>query len=52
MWAAVDTDESEVQLEIKIYPTGATIDLFALEYLATVQDGALVWHVFIGDVCR
>ena len=51
LWALVDTDMSEIKAEVKInmYGTGWEIyeNVLEDEYLATVQEGELVWHFFL-----
>ena len=48
MWAIVDPDTEEIEVRINIYGTGDKVQGEHLkeEYLATVQDGAHVWHFF------
>ncbi len=46
MWAMVDTVAKMNEVTIRIYGTGRPIENPRLRYLATVQDGECVWHVF------
>ena len=49
MWALVDTTTDEIEVKINMYGTGWETHENVLkdEYLATVQDGKLVWHFFM-----
>lgn len=49
MWALVDRDSPEIVVKINVYGTGWVIDHKATkdEYLATLQNGDLVWHFFM-----
>lgn len=46
VWALVDTTYSDVAYIFEIIGTGNPVDNFIREYLGTVQDGSMVWHVF------
>lgn len=47
MWALVDTNTKETEMEIEMYGTGEEVREKANKmYIATVQDGNLVWHFF------
>lgn len=47
LWAVVDTEERDVDARaFRIVGTGHPIPDGPLTYLATVQTGAFVWHVF------
>ena len=49
MWALVDTTTDEIEVKINMYGTGWETyrNISKDEYLATVQDGELVWHFFM-----
>jgi hypothetical protein len=49
MWALVDTSTDEIEVKINMYGTGWETyeNVLKDEYLATVQDGELVWHFFM-----
>ena len=49
MWALVDPESEEIEVKINTYGTGWEINNDATEdvYLATVQEGRLVWHFFM-----
>jgi hypothetical protein len=52
MWVGVDTDTKKVPVNVKLVGTGNPIDQKELEgydYLATVQEGFFVWHVFVPE---
>lgn len=49
LWATVTPGVPIGQRLIKIYGTGWDMDTTIHPYIATVQDGALVWHIFDGD---
>jgi hypothetical protein len=48
IWAKVETTYKEEKKVFRIYGTGHELDLFAMEgrYLATIQQGQFVWHIF------
>lgn len=48
VWALVDPKATPTQRTFYIYGTGHQIepDLYSAIYVATVQQGAFVWHVF------
>lgn len=45
LWAAVDISRGVEKRRIRVLPTGADLP-DGYEYIATVQDGFYVWHVF------
>lgn len=47
-WFLVDPSAPVELVDFRIIGTGATFDASPLEYLATVQAGVFVWHVFMG----
>ena len=49
MWVLVDTDSPVIDVKISIYGTGCNIPEGTTEndYIATVQDGSMVWHFFL-----
>lgn len=47
VWVAVAKDTLLVHVPVRVIGTGWSEDLTGWRYLATAQDGALVWHVFI-----
>jgi hypothetical protein len=51
IWAMVDTDEALVERNFNVIGTGWEIEEFNSKYIATFQDGPMVWHVFeiLGD---
>lgn len=46
-WFLVEPDAPTDPVFFRIIGTGATFDASPLEYLATVQDGVFVWHLFV-----
>ena len=52
MWAVVEPDDIGAQMKVLIVGTGHPMPAgaFASNYIGTVQDGGLVWHVFNGGV--
>lgn len=47
LWAMVQPDKPLEQRRFEVFGTGEPIELPAESpYVATVQDGPLVWHVF------
>jgi hypothetical protein len=49
LWALVDTAGPERVVYLRIFGTGQPIDaaeLALMDFVATFQDGPLVWHVF------
>lgn len=46
MWVQLDPDESTVPRKFVLLPTGAEFPKFEGPYIATVQEGGFVWHVF------
>jgi hypothetical protein len=50
VWAEVNPDEPDVEVEFECFGTGHSLPPDHHEYLTylnTVQDGPLVWHVYI-----
>lgn len=49
MWAMVDPESENIEVKINMYGTGWETNDNAIkdEYLATVQDGDFVWHLFM-----
>ena len=50
MWALCDPDTEGIEVKINMYGTGwetHSNDKINDEYLATVQQGGLVWHFFM-----
>lgn len=49
IWALVDTDKTKAKWEIRVIGTGEPADDIALNFscLGTVQQGPMVWHVFM-----
>ena len=49
MWALVDPESEPIEVKINMYGTGWEIHNTTIkdEYLATVQNGDLVWHFFM-----
>jgi len=48
MWAKVDKNSEIIDVKIDMYVTGKNLPKnFNKEFLATVQDGAMVWHFFM-----
>lgn len=45
-WALVDPSEPPVTRRFRIIGTGFEFDPKGLEFLATVQGGSFVWHIF------
>ncbi len=45
-WALVDPNEPAEDRHLRIYGTGHPVPDEPGTYLATVQDGSFVWHVF------
>lgn len=45
-WAVVDIESPEILREFRIFGTGFDIEPEGLNYLATVQVGVMVWHIF------
>ena len=52
IWAKVDPDQREMELNIYVHGTGHTLHENALMYIGTIQqcDGNLIWHVFGSQV--
>lgn len=48
LWALVEPDAPMVARRLVVIGTGWEQDFAGLMYLATLQDGDLVWHVFDG----
>lgn len=46
LWAIIDTNEPHIFRRIVILGTGHLIPDNNLQYIATVQDRDLIWHVF------
>lgn len=46
VWALVNTTYNDTAYIFEIFGTGDTIDNFIREYVGTVQDRSMVWHVF------
>lgn len=50
MWFLTNPESKEIEVKINMYGTGWNIHNSTIikdEYLATVQDGDLVWHFFM-----
>ena len=50
MWALCDPDTKEIEVKINMYGTGwetHSNNMIKDDYLATVQQGGLVWHFFM-----
>lgn len=50
MWFLTNPESKEIEVKINMYGTGWNIHnsiIIKDEYLATVQDGDLVWHFFM-----
>lgn len=46
VWALVNDSDSKLIYTLRIFGTGHEIPSFNLDYIGTVQDGPLVWHIF------
>jgi hypothetical protein len=48
MWALADPNEQRaISVVFEVYGTGQVIgDMSELRFVATVQDGKFVWHIF------
>lgn len=47
LWARVNDAEEQIEeREFRIYATDEEVNEFDLEYIATVQESWLVWHIF------
>lgn len=46
LWALVDSDAPKRARRFQVFPTGGQAPPHDWPYIGTVQDGALVWHVF------
>lgn len=46
LWIAVNPANPKEQHTIEIFGTGHGMDESEREYIGTVQDGRLVWHIF------
>lgn len=47
LWAVVTPSESKTFKTIRIFGTGHPMEDSSLQFVDTVQDGSLVWHVFV-----
>lgn len=49
-WVAIDTARPRINYSFQIVPTGYDFDVEEVgDYLGTVQQGSLVWHVFVKE---
>jgi hypothetical protein len=46
IWALVDTEKPSVERNFNVIGTGWEIEECNHKYIATFQDGDMVWHVF------
>jgi hypothetical protein len=46
MWALVDPEENSVMWDIEVTGTGMELHTAEHKYLATIQQGTYVWHIF------
>jgi len=50
LWALVDTDKPLVKRKFRVFGTGKPVDLdydeLTWEFIATVQNKHVVWHIF------
>ena len=51
IWALVNPNAKKVPQEFRIFGTGHDVDVPRnWRYLGTVQNGGLVWHVFVNPI--
>ncbi|UFK26724.1 hypothetical protein [Roseobacter phage RDJL6] len=48
LWACVDPEKPKVQRDLSIIGTGHDLPGGKQAYIATAQQGSLVWHLFDG----
>ncbi|PHJ59296.1 hypothetical protein VF04_36770 [Nostoc linckia z7] len=48
LWALCDIRSDNMNIKFRVYGTGWDLpdDMSKHDYVSTVQDGALVWHIF------
>lgn len=52
LWSVVDPSSEIIKVRVRIFGTGHSGDMDAMEYIGTYQlhDGALIFHVFLAGV--
>ncbi|AKQ75828.1 hypothetical protein FDH82_gp38 [Roseobacter phage RDJL Phi 2] len=48
LWASVHPDAPKMQRDLSLIGTGHDLPSGVQSFIGTVQDGALVWHLFDG----
>jgi hypothetical protein len=52
VWAHVQPEAQSEPVRVDVVGTGHDYDADGMSYLATMQQGPFVWHVFVPEECR